>query len=95
MNQKMRNLLIYTTAFFFTITFLYLLLFLSALIPNELITPNMQKSAEIYKTREAFEFNEKNVLNSVGDNYADSILLGISYNMGRGNPFSRLSIGLS
>ncbi|MBE7037279.1 MAG: hypothetical protein E7404_00020 [Ruminococcaceae bacterium] len=87
MNQKMRNLLIYTTAFFFTITFLYLLLFLSALIPNELITPNMQKSAEIYKTREAFEFNEKNVLNSVGDNYADSILLGISYNMGRGNPF--------
>ena len=47
----------------------------------------MQKSALYYKDKEAFSFREEKVLNSVSDNYADSILIGISYNMGKGNPF--------
>lgn len=87
LNQKLKSFLVCATAFFSSILTLYLVLCLVSLIPNELIKPNMQKSALYYKDKEAFSFREEKVLNSVSDNYADSILIGISYNMGKGNPF--------
>lgn len=70
-----------------TLTALWLVLVLSALIPNSAIRHNITKSALSYKQSEAFSFADGARLNAVSDNYADTILLQISMNMGRGNPF--------
>jgi len=72
------------TVFAGVLFILWLLLFLSALIPNDAIRGNMEKSAFYYKERDAFEITGDS-LNSTSDNYADSIWLNVSWNMGREN----------
>lgn len=65
---------------------LFGLLVLCASIPNEVIKSNMKKSALSYAQKDAFSFENGNKLNSIADNYADSILLGVAWNMGIGKP---------
>lgn len=66
---------------------MWLFLIIAAGIPNRMLSENMTKSALSYKEEDAFSFQYKNKWCSVTDNYADSILLNVSWNMGRGNPF--------
>ncbi len=66
---------------------LWLFLTLSAAIPNELLADNMEQSALYYKEKDAFSFENGDKWRGISDNYADSILLNISNNMGNGNPF--------
>lgn len=73
--------------FIILLCFLWLGLVAACAIPNEKIKANMEKSAFYYKDTEAFSYENEGKLNAVSDNYADSILLNLSYNMGRGNPF--------
>lgn len=78
----------YHIAFFFgTLSILWLLLVLSAAIPNEMLKEHMEQSALSYKEKEAFAFEGSNRFSSISDNYADAILLNISWNMGGKNPF--------
>jgi len=65
---------------------LWLLLFFSALIPNEIIRENYENSVDYYSDKNAFEFTNGKKINSVADNYADSIWLNISWNMGSDDP---------
>ena len=65
---------------------LWLFQLLSALIPNEALRENMEKSVFAYKDCEGFELTDGNKLNSVADNYADSIWLNIAWNLGEENP---------
>ena len=58
----------------------------AAAIPNELIYDNMLESALYYKDKEPFPNESK--MRLVPDNYADAILLNVSWNMGSGDPFS-------
>ncbi|MBE6913179.1 MAG: hypothetical protein E7473_11710 [Ruminococcaceae bacterium] len=78
----------YAGVFAVTLFLLWLVLFLSALIPNDSIRDNMEKSALSYKKSDAFEFTDDNNLNSVSDNYADTIWLNVAWNMGKENPLS-------
>lgn len=73
--------------FFLVLVGLWLCLVISAAIPNELLKGNMLKSAQTFALSDSFSFEDGQKLNAVSDNYADSILLNISYNMGKGNPF--------
>ena len=57
----------------------------AAAIPNERIYDNMLASALYYKDKEPFPFDSK--MRLVQDNYADSILLNVAWNMGSGDPF--------
>lgn len=82
-----RGLLIYSGLFVCLTAVLYLFLVCSCAIPNRLIADNMTKSAYAYKDTDAFSRERGDKLRGVADNYADSILLNVSYNMGRGNPF--------
>lgn len=66
---------------------MWMFLIIAAGIPNRMLLENMTKSALSYKEEDAFSFRYKNRWCSVADNYADSILLNVSWNMGRGNPF--------
>ena len=70
--------------FILLLGFLWLALVCACTIPNEKIRENMEKSALYYKNTEAFSYKNGEKLNAVSDNYADSILLNLSYNMGRG-----------
>lgn len=65
---------------------LYIFLVCASAIPNKMLTDNMIKSAYTYKDTDAFSYEYSDKLCAVADNYADSILLNISYNMGRENP---------
>lgn len=67
-----------------TLLILFCLLLASAFIPNGAIAENMRASAEYFKTADAFEKTTEH-LGGVADNYADSILLNLAWNMGRGS----------
>lgn len=73
--------------FFVLITLLWLMLILAALIPNTALQKNMERSALSYREKEAFSFENGSKWNGISDNYADTILLNISWNIGIGNPF--------
>lgn len=82
-----KRLISHVLWFFLVLGALWLLLVLAAAIPNEVLKENMEKSAVSYKEKEAFSFEKGEKWNSVSDNYADAILLNISWTMGKGNPF--------
>lgn len=70
-----------------TLLSLCLMLTLSALIPNNAIRSNMEQSALNYREADAFQFHNGKRMNSVSDNYADTILMNVSWHMGEGDPF--------
>lgn len=82
-----KKLALHTILFICLTLVLYMLLVCAGAIPNKLIADNMTRSAYTYKDTDAFSYGSSGRLCSVTDNYADSILLNVSYNMGRGNPF--------
>lgn len=67
---------------------LWLMLVLASMIPNAALKENMEQSALSYREKEAFSFEGSHRLNAVSDNYADAILLNISWNMGVGSPLT-------
>ena len=79
--SPLRNIAVFAV----TLSVLWLLLFLSALIPNSAIEKNYKSSVYYYSDKDAFEFTDGRRLCSVQDNYADSIWLNVSWNMGKGN----------
>lgn len=64
---------------------LWAALFAAACIPNEKIKENMSESALYYGSKLPFEYSK---LKLTEDNYADSILLNVVWNMGVGDPFT-------
>lgn len=71
--------------FFSSIFLLWILLSLSAAIPNERIYDNMLESSYYFAEREPFEWGER--IRGTADNYADTILLNIAWNIHGDNPF--------
>lgn len=86
LKKRIKNILKYLVVFAITLTISVGILAISALIPNSAIQNNMKNSALSYKNAEAFSFDQVARLTSVSDNYADTILLNISYNMGKYGP---------
>lgn len=85
--NKYKRIALHTSVFIGLLVFLWLLLALAAAIPNTALQTNMEQSALSYKEKAAYSFENGDKWNGIGDNYADAILLNISWNMGRGNPF--------
>ncbi len=79
--------MVHMGVFLGTLGGLWLLLTASAAIPNELLKKQMERSALSYGGREAFSFERGEKWNGISDNYADAILLNVSWNMGRDKPF--------
>lgn len=86
--NRFKSAALHIFLFILAVTLLWLLLVLSTCIPNSAILGNMHTSALSYKNADAFSFADSGRLKTVGDNYADAILLGVSLNMGEGNPFA-------
>lgn len=82
-----KKMIFHVLLFVLMLSVLWFLLVLAAVIPNASLKKNMEKSAVSYKNKEAFSFENGDKWNSVSDNYADTILLNVSWTMGRGNPF--------
>lgn len=82
-----KKILKHMAVFFSLIIVLYLFLVAAAAIPNEDIRANMKKSVGTFSDVDSFEYTQGPNLNSIQDNYADIILLGVAWNMGEGNPF--------
>ena len=83
----MKNIITYCKSFTITLIVLWLLLILTSCIPNTAIKENMLKSAIGYSNKDPFEFNSKGNYNSITDNYADSILLNVIWNIKSSSPF--------
>ena len=86
--KKQKQIALHIAVFVLLLAIFWLLLIVAALIPNQAIQGNMTQSALYYKERDAFAFENGTKWNSVSDNYADAILLNVSWHMGKGNPFS-------
>lgn len=84
--NKTKQVLFHVALFLVTVSLLYAFLVLASAIPNEAIYSNMEKSALSYKEKEPFSFEDGEKLCGVSDNYADTILLNISWNIGKGDP---------
>lgn len=87
MNGKINIMIKSILSFGGTLIVLWLLLVLASAIPNASIKEKMADSVFYFSDKDAFAFPEDKALNGVTDNYADAILVGVSWNMGRGNPF--------
>lgn len=83
----MRKIFSHSLIFIITLLSLYLLLVAASAIPNDMIKANMEKSALSYKEKQAFSYDGETKLKDTADNYADAILLCVSWNMGDGSPF--------
>lgn len=81
--QKVKVLAGHIAFFFGVLGILWLLLILAACIPNKALKGHMEQSALSYKEKEAFSFEKGARFWSISDNYADAILLNISWNMGK------------
>jgi len=75
----------YMGLFLLTLALLFGILYISALIPNDSIRENMTATAEYYMEVRPYEFYDGEKLNALADNYADVILLDLSWQMGRGD----------
>lgn len=85
--KRQKQIALHFAVFIVLLTVLWILLVLSACIPNTAIQKNMLQSSLSYKEQEAFSFENGSKWNAISDNYADAILLNISWNMGKGSPF--------
>ena len=86
MMGRKKVIAVYMAIFWGLLGFLWLLLVCAAAIPNETLKGHMEESALSYKEKEAFSFERGKKWNGISDNYADTILLNVSWNMGKGNP---------
>ena len=77
----LKKVFIHIGAFVGILAVLWLLLFLSVLIPNDSIKENMVKSSISYSDKQPYQFPKSGKMNGIEDNYADSILLGVLWNM--------------
>lgn len=73
--------------FALSLAILYLFLVALAAIPNSAIRNNMARSAVYINSAEPFAHERGSAFRGVADNYADAILMDISWHMGEGNPF--------
>ncbi|MDE7434703.1 MAG: hypothetical protein K2N01_02605 [Lachnospiraceae bacterium] len=85
--NKYKRIALHTSVFMGLLVFLWLLLALAAAIPNTALQTNMEQSALSYKEKATYSYENGDKWNGIGDNYADAVLLNVSWNMGRGNPF--------
>lgn len=76
----------YLAVFAGLLALLWLMLVFAAAIPNAALRGNMEQSALSYREKEGFSFENGSRWNAISDNYADAILLNVSWNMGEGNP---------
>ena len=67
---------------------LWLGLAVSAVIPNDALYRRFSQSALSYGKAEPFQFHNGDRWNAIADNYADSILLNVAWNMGNGAPLT-------
>ncbi len=81
-----RKILFHIAVFTAIIAVLWLLLIISSCIPNAAIKENMLKSSLSYTEKDAFTFDGSDRYNSVSDNYADSILLNVMWNIKSNSP---------
>ena len=84
--NKVKSLLQGIGIFVGTLLLLWLFLIAAAAIPNHALQKNMEKSAVFYTKSEAFAFCDKDKMNGIADNFADSIWVNVAWYMGKGNP---------
>ena len=84
--RRQKQIALHFAVFIVLLTVFWILLMLSACIPNRAIQKNMLQSALSYKEKEAFSFENGSKWNAISDNYADAILLNISWNMSKCSP---------
>ena len=85
----MKKVLNYTAVFIGTVLICVAALYIAAIIPKDAVKKNSIESAEIVVSHEnsVYWLNQKNIYTAI-DNYADSILLNIAYNLDNEKPLS-------
>ncbi len=82
----LRKILLHIAVFAAIIVILWGLLIVSSCIPNSAIKRNMLKSSLSYSEKDPFSFGNSGRYSSISDNYADSILLNVMWNIKSNHP---------
>jgi len=82
----LRKIMLHIAVFSAVVLILWGLLIASSCIPNSAIKKNMLESSLSYSQKDAFYFDDNGRYNSVADNYADSILLNVMWNIKSDSP---------
>ena len=83
----LKKILLHIAVFAAAILILWGMLIVTSCIPNSAIRDNVMNSALFYTDKDAFEFDDSERYNAVSDNYADSILLNVMWNIKSSSPF--------
>jgi len=86
--KTVRMIFLHIGVWLAVLALLFGLLVAAAAVPNEAIRHNMEQSALSYADKDPFSFENGEKLSGVADHYADTILLGVAWNMGKGSPLA-------
>lgn len=86
MRSVLRSTALHLGVFAGLLAAFWVLMLVSCSIPNSILQNNFESSAEMYKQSSPYQFSDSGKWHSITDNYADAILLGVSWHMGDGNP---------
>lgn len=82
----MKKIILHLVVFIISLSVLWGLMIISSCIPNSAIKENMVESALFYSDKDPFAFGKNESYNSISDNYADSILLNVLWNIKSHSP---------
>ncbi len=85
---KGRSILTHIGVFLLAAAILWLMLIAAAALPNSAIADNMERSALSYSQKDAFSVGSSGRLSTVQDNYADAIMVNVSWFMGSDDPLT-------
>lgn len=86
MKTVLRRTALHLGVFAGLLALFWALMLVACSIPNSILQNNFESSAELYKQSSPYQFSDSGKWNSITDNYADAILLGVSWHMGDGEP---------
>ena len=87
-DDYMKKIILHIVVFVTSISVLYGLMIISSCIPNSAIKEKMLENALFYSDKAPFAFDESYCYNSISDNYADSILLNVLWNIKSNTPIT-------
>lgn len=85
MQKKITWIAVHIGVFLLLVGLLWMLLTGTAAIPNEMLYDHFTESALTYRQVDPYQFRESGRLREITDNYADSILLNVAWQMGTGD----------
>lgn len=86
MRSVLRRTALHLGVFSGLLAVFWIIMLVACSVPSSMLQENFEASVDLYKQSSPYLFSDSGKWNAITDNYADSILLGVSWHMGDGDP---------